>query len=234
MSQDRLVIEQLKITPQETADFTEFYHHEYLPEVLKLPELQCVNRYEEYGTKSSLAWFDQSYLTIYSVSSKAGSNDLFESMLKRLPDTLKSQMDAFRFRFFFREMYELIYSHEGNSSNESFANGPFFIVTVETEGEESAKFHRWYEEEYLPKTMADIPTWIDCKRYKSTQRTPIHYHTIYKARNMDELERGFELLRSPHRYQSNADWDSWVGKAISKQNAATFQQIYHRGRVAHL
>ena len=227
MTQNLIVIEQLKIAPKDKASFTKFYHHNYMPEVLKLPGVLQVNRYEEFGTEGSLAWFDQSFLTVYKLSPELSTLEGFEEAMKQLPEELQKEMNDFKFSYFFRDGYSRIFNHT-DSLAEDFANGPFFTVTVETEGEKSGEFHIWYEEEYLPKTMADIPTWVDCKRYKSTSRAPIHYHTIYRAANIADLERGFALLRSPHRFDSNADWDSWVGKAISKQNATSFQQIYHR------
>ncbi|MEX1013272.1 MAG: hypothetical protein WD595_03100 [Waddliaceae bacterium] len=227
MNQNLIVIEQLRMAPKQMAPFTEFYHHEYLPEVLKLPDVLSVNRYEEYGTEGNLAWFDQSFLTVYQLSKGAGSIDDFETLMKQIPEPLQKQMNDFKFNFFFRDLYSRIFTH-ADFSDIDFANGPFFTVTVETEGSGSKEFHHWYENEYLPKTMADIPTWIDCKRYQSQTRSPTHYHTVYRAANMDDLERGFQLLRAPYRYGSNEDWDSWVGNAISKQNATSFRQIYHR------
>lgn len=230
VKQNLIVIEELKIAAELEASFTEFYHHEYLPEVCELEGIRSINRYEEYGTQGSLAWFDKSFITTYDISLEVNAINAFEFFLQALPDYLVNKMNQFEFKFFFRDVYELIFSHPDISRDNYFANGPFFVVTVETEGEDSREFHDWYENKYLPETMADIPVWDDCKRYQSVSRIPVHYHTIYRAANMIDLQRGFDLLRAPYRYQSNADWDNWVGQAISKQNAASFQQIYHKSK----
>ncbi|GAB4184678.1 MAG: hypothetical protein Tsb0015_00960 [Simkaniaceae bacterium] len=227
MEKTSLIIDQIRIAPKEEAAFNAFLHHEYLPALLKNPEISCIRRYEEFGTKGSLAWFNKSFLTIYELSSAQNLDDL----TKEIPEKLQMEMRKYqteKFRFFSRNRYREIYVHERKAINGPFGSRPFFVVTVEAEGQKQKEFQTWYDEKYLPKTMADIPMWCACRRYASVGRQPAHYHTIYEAENIWDLERGFELLRAAYRFGSNTEWESWVGPAITFQNAASFQPIFRR------
>src|SRR6266404_5482617 len=50
--------------PQDMApEFTDFYHHEFLPHIFKhSPEIYNIRRYEEFGVGASLRWYNKQYL----------------------------------------------------------------------------------------------------------------------------------------------------------------------------
>jgi hypothetical protein len=78
-------------------------------------------------------------------------------------------------------VYHETYQHEREQWDGPFGSRPFFIVTVEVKPEVEPEFRTWYEGEYLPKIMVDVPTWAACRRYTSVDLIPTRYLTVYEA-----------------------------------------------------
>lgn len=222
----------LRIAPEKEADFNEFYHHRYIPQLLKvIPEFVSARRYEEYGVAGSLQWFTKRFLTISEFASEAAIETGLDGLTRPGREAEREEWDRWKaseLKDLTRVVYHETYRHEREQWGGSFGNRPFFIVTVEVKPEAESEFRGWYEGEYLPKIMADVPTWAACRRYTSVGLTPVRYHTIYEALSQSDLDRCFELMRSPHRYGSNADWDRWVGPVITYQDATSYRPIYRR------
>jgi hypothetical protein len=124
--------------------------------------------------------------------------------------------------------YRQTYVHQRVPCDGIFGSRPFFMVTVEVKPETEPEFRSWHEGEYLQKIMADVPTWAACRRHTSAGREPVHINTIYEVQSLKDLEESFALMRSPHRYSSNAAWDEWVGPAIVSQDASSYRPIFRR------
>lgn len=140
MSEQLLMLVSLRIAPAQEAAFNDFYHHRYLPALLRnAPEIEAVWRYEEFGVTGSLRWFNKQYLTQY---------------------------------------------------------------------------------------LLKPPAWAATRRYQSVDREPMRVHTVYEVESVAALDEAFGLMRAPHRFGSNADWDAWVGDAIRWQDATSFRPIY--------
>ncbi|RUR84935.1 DUF4286 family protein [Chlorogloeopsis fritschii PCC 9212] len=222
----------LRVDPEAEAGFNEFYHHVYIPRLLEvIPELISARRYEEYGVEGSLKWFTKQFLTIY----EFGSEALIDTGIKALNRAGREAEKETWKRWGTNHLHDVrnityreTYAHERVSWDGAFGSRILFIVTVEVKPEQEPEFRRWYEEEYLSKIMADVPTWAACRRYTSVNAVPTRYLTIYEAASQTELERSFALMRSPHRFGSNADWNSWVGRAITYQDASSFRPIFRR------
>lgn len=232
MAQRPLLIETLRVPPRQEAEFTEFYHHRFLPRLLTLvPEVLSVRRYEEYGTSGSLRWFTKRFVTIYELTGSATVRQL-DTLMTRAD--FETEREDWRFwqSVHLREIsqisYEEIYRHERQPADGRFGNRPFFQVSVQLRPEQTTAFRAWYHEEYLPKIMADVPTWVACRRYASTEPAPLRELTIYEVNSLAELDEAFALMRAPYRYGSNADWDRWVGTAILEQDATSYRPIYRR------
>lgn len=218
----QFILETLKIQPKHLADFTDNYHHNLLPQLFsKLKSKIAINRYEEFGVASTLSWFSQSHLTIYQEYADLS----LEKLLTQLdPIEMNNPEGVY---FFKRTIFDEIYQHPRNDERAAFTHRPFFVVAIELDPKEEKNFTRWYHDEYLPKTMADLPMWSACRRYRAkNDNTKVFTEiTIYEADNEADLNRGFELLRAPYRYSSNEAWASWVGKAILTQQASSFRPI---------
>jgi hypothetical protein len=61
-------------------EFNDFYHHEYIPIILKVfPEIVKARRYEEYNTDASLRYYFKQWVTIYELESEAAIEPLLKA-----------------------------------------------------------------------------------------------------------------------------------------------------------
>jgi len=219
----------LRIAPAQEAAFNDFYHHRYIPKLLQIaPEIDAVWRYEEFGVVGSLRWFNKQFVTLYQLA-EGVTPDLIESALERPGrEAEKEEWGRWKesdLRDVERTCYREIYRHRREAFGGPFASRPHFRVSVETKPERTEAFNEWYHTVYLPKIIGDVPAWSSCRRYESVGRKPVRVHTIYEAESAAGLDEAFGLMRAPHRYESNADWDRWVGDAIAWQDATSFRPI---------
>lgn len=232
MSGNPIMIVSLRIAPEKEAAFNEFYHHRYIPKLLEVvPEIRVARRYEEYGVAGSLKWFTKRFLTVYEIASEAVLDSAIEGLSRPGREAERAEWAKWKdshLKDVSRVAYRQTYAHERVSWDGAFGSRPFFMVTVEVKPEAEPKFGSWYEGEYLPKIMADVPTYAACRRYTSVDRDPAHVHTVYEVQSLGDLEEAFALMRSPHRYSSNAAWDGWVGPAITAQDASSYRPIFRR------
>lgn len=228
----QLLIISLRIAPAQEADFTEFYHHTYIPKLLEVvPEITQAHRYEEYGVAGSLKWFTKRFLTIYELATNVSIEEINAALDRPGRESEKAEWQRWRshgLKDLTHTTYAPIYGHDRRPLDGWFGRRPFFMVTVAVRPEADQEFRTWYEQVYLPKIMADVPTWTACHRYVSCDRQPQHYHTIYETQSLADLEESFALMRAPYRYSSNADWERWVGPAITAQDAASYRPIFCR------
>lgn len=61
---------------------------------------------------------------------------------------------------------------------------------------------------------------------QTIDRSPVRVHTVYEVENTASFDEAFGNMRAPHRYASNAEWDHWVGNAITWQDATSFRPIF--------
>lgn len=222
----------LRVAPKDEAAFTEFYHHRYIPRLLEVaPEIVTARRYEEWGVEGSLAWFRKRFLTIYEISTdREPVAAVADALARPGREAEKAEWASFgsALKDVERHVYVERWAHPRRACDGPFGGRPFFMVSVETDPGHADRFRSWYETDYLPKTMADIPTFTACRRYRSIDRDVERTHTIYEANDEAALIRSFQLLRAPWRYGSNAAWEGEVGTAIAWQDAAAWRPIYRR------
>lgn len=222
----------LRIAPASEAAFTEFYHHHYIPKLLEVvPEIITAHRYEEYGVAGSLKWFSKRLITLYELAPNVSLEQINAALSRpgrEAEIATWKHWQSTALQDLSRVAYQQTYAHPRCAWDGSFGNRPFFQVSVEVKPETEAEFRAWYEEIYLPKIMADVPTWVACRRYASVDRELVIHHTIYETQSLADLETSFASMRSAYRYGSNADWDRWVGPAITYQDAASYRPIYRR------
>lgn len=227
-----IMIVSFSIEASKQAAFDSFYQHEFLPALLSAaPEVKAISRYEEFGVDGSLRWYDRQYLTIYefvSEEAKAASDAMFgRPGLARELKEFKRWKDN-ELKRFSRRNFDCIYEHPRRAPC-YFGNQALFLVTCEIKPELEADFHKWYHGHYLPRNLADVPTWSACRRYKaeaSADGSPSRYITICQSNDESTLGRSLELMMAHHRLGENEAWHQWVGKAIINQDAGSFRPIY--------
>lgn len=232
MSEQAIMLVSLQVEPEDEAAFTDFYHHSYIPALLAaVPEILSARRYEEWGVEGSLAWFNKRFLTLYELAAPEAIDGIEAALERPGREAEKAEWARFReksLRNVSRTCYRESWRHARQPWDGPFGSRCFFMVSVETDPAQEPAFRAWYEETYLPKILADVPTWAACRRYASVGRHEPLHHTIYEAADEAALIRSFQLMRAPYRYSSNADWAAWVGKAITWQDASSYRPIYRR------
>lgn len=235
MKSTSIILVSLVVDHRKEADFNDFYHHEYIPKLLKVvPEIYSVKRYEEYNTNSSLRYYHKQYWTIYHLNSE--NPNLVIEAIKNRPGREKQkslwlewQKTSLR-NVQHATLYRQRYIHPREPMDGPFDSRPFFCVSVEMHsGDEVEKFNDWYENIYLPKNLADVPTWVACRGYESCNNQLFRNMTIYEAKDENGLKRSLELMRAPHRLEENASWSQWdagQNPLIIWEDATCFVPIY--------
>ena len=99
-----------------------------------------------------------------------------------------------------------------------------FVVTVEMARSQEDEFRDWYHNEYLPRNLAEVPTWAACRRYEAVGGDPRRSMVIYEAWDEAGLTRSLASMRSAARLEDNMEWHRWE-PGIAFQDAAMFRPI---------
>lgn len=230
-----IILVTLSVDHRKEAEFNDFYHHQYIPRLLEVvPEIKLAKRYEEYNTDGSLRYYKKQFWTIYQFASD-NPQSVLEAIEKR-PGREKEKAvwkqweEQYLQNLQHATLYQQRYVHPRQPIDGAFDSRPFFSVSIEigsTTHEE--EFNTWYEKVYLPKNLADVPTWAACRRYSSLDPNQLRRITIYEAKDELGLKRSLELMRAPHRFDENASWNQWdTGEQplIIWEDAACFVPIY--------
>jgi hypothetical protein len=222
----------LSVAPEQEAAFNEFYHHQFLPAMLReTPEILSIRRYEELGIGGSLRWYKKQFLTFYELAAETTAEQTDEFFKK---ESLKDVMAPFgqwktkSLRNFTRITFEETWESERKAADGPFGSRPFFLWSIETKPDQDASFQDWYENQYLPLQIADIPTWTTVRKYRSIGKDPVRQLTCFEAADENVLSRCLSDLRAPHRVSANSDWQKRVEAAVSWQDASSFRPIYRR------
>jgi hypothetical protein len=222
-----IILVNFSVPPDVAPEFTAFFQHEFLPVMMReSPQLTNVRRYEEFGVGASLRWYNKQYLTIYQLADDeavARADSIFENA------AVESVMKRFRewnekcLRNFSRITFVPTWAHNRRTTDDF--SGPFFMWQLEMKSELDAAFQQWYQDDYLPLQIADIPTWSGCRRYTSHASDQIRHLTIFETADEPALARSVEDLRASHRIQANYEWQRRVEHAVIWQDATSFRPI---------
>jgi hypothetical protein len=215
-------------------EFNDFYHHEYIPIILKVfPEIVKARRYEEYNTDASLRYYFKQWVTIYELESEAA----IEPLLKALPERSGREKQKQRWKEFEQKfttyekgrVYTCRYQHPRKTWDGPFGCRCFFSVTVDIKQDRMEEFNTWYEKEFLPSNIADVATWSACRRYTSYTGSPTRQITIYESENASSLDYSLKLMRARWRMRENESWNQWdTGEdpVITWEDASTFMPVF--------
>jgi hypothetical protein len=223
-----MMLVSFSVPPDVTPEFTRFYHHEFLPQILhNSPELANIRRYEEFGVAGTLRWYNKQYLTFYQFVDDAAvksADELFqrakvESVVKRFREWKEKSLFNFD-----RRIFMPTWRHKRQTGQDF--DGPFFLWQTEMKPKLDEEFVEWYEKTYLPLQVADLPTWSSVRRYSNTTADQTRRLTLFECANEPALLRSLEDLRSAHRIQENYDWQKRVEAAVTWQDVTSFRPIY--------
>ena len=227
-----LVVESFRLDVEQEAPFSASYHHEFLPAVFgDAGGVRGTWRYQEHQVTGSLRYYRKQFFTFHECESRADAEALIEILGRRTAD---GAMGVWAGSIVEAEppcLYVERWAHPRMPLDGIFGSRPFFMVSVELQPGREQAFDDWYEAEYLPRNVADVPGWVACRRYSSVGRTPARHHAIYEAADLHGLDESLEAMRAPFRLAENMAWKRWdtgAGAAISWEDAAMFRPIYRR------
>jgi hypothetical protein len=225
---DALYVVSLSVDPDREAEFNRYYHGEHIPAVLAdCGDLRTVRRYEQFGVDGSLRWYERQFLTIYELDSGRDLARLSDEGV--LPSTHPAMTSWQEWRPHLhdvqRRAFRLVYEHPRVAWDGAFGSRPFFLVTADIAADDEPEFARWYHEEYLPRNVAEVPTWAAVRRYESAGGGPRRTFVVYEAWDEAGLARSLASMRGAARLEENLAWHRWE-PAISYEDAAMFRPIY--------
>ncbi len=229
MTANPIIVMSFGIAPEQETDFREFFQHRYLPELLQAtPEITVIRRYEELCGLGSQNWYTRQFLTILELRSDKDI-DKVDSFLAR-PQTSKifQEWKTDRLRSFHQAVYKNRWIHERQPADGAFGNRPFFFWAHELKPDVREALTSWYEDDYLPIHMSDVPSWSACRRYVSLGLETTRYLTFYEAADEPGLVRCTDEMRSSVRNSENEIFREKFGPGVSWQYIGSFKQIFRR------
>lgn len=222
----------LGVAPEKEGEFNEFYHHRFLPGLLACaPEVLRITRFQELNISGSLRWYTKQFLTIYEFENEADIAKSDEIFKRQGISELVTEFQSWKtndLRNFSRVNYLPRWQHERGSEDSDFGLRPFLLWAHEMKPEFDDSFQDWYENDYLPMQIADIPGWTSCRRYSSVGKEPIRHLTFFESQDEASLMRSFDDLRALHRTTQNREWKRRVEAGVTWHDATSFRCIYRR------
>lgn len=233
MSKNMIVVS-FRLDVEQEAPFSEFYHHRYIPNLMRdVPAIRSARRYQEHHVTGSLKYYGKQFLTLFECDSPDDALAAMQGGSARADD--RAEWEKWQATAIHDLeppcLYRERWAHPRAPLDGNFGSRPFFMVSVELRPGHEQRFHDWYEKEYLPRNVADVPSWVGCRRYSSEGRRPARHLAVYEAADLAGLDESLDMMRSPYRMAENMSWKQWdTGErpAITWEDAATFKPIYRR------
>jgi hypothetical protein len=227
-----IIVVSLSVAPEQHAAFTEFYHHQFLPAMLKeTPEIVSIKRYEELGGGGSVRLYNKQTLTIYELKQDydvTKADELFaRESLKEVVETFGNWKSK-SLRNFARISYQQSWASERNASRGIFHDGGLFLFALDMKPPLDQAFQTWYETEYLPLQIADTPGWTGVRRFTSVGREQPRTLTFFEAVDEDGVTRCLKDLRAAHRINQNYEWQKRIEEGSTWHESISLREIYRR------
>jgi len=224
-----MIVVAFRLDVEQEAAFSEFYHHRYLPALMRAaPAVRAARRYQEHHVTGSLKYYRKQFLMLLECESVEEARQVL-SMVDE-----DAEWQKWRATLYDLDppcVYRQRWAHPRAAWDGNFGSRPFFMVSVELGATQAEPFHQWYEQDYLPKNVADVPSWVACRRYSSEGREPARHLAIYEAFDLAALDASLDMMRAPFRMAENMAWKRWDSgdlPAITWEDAATYKPISRR------
>ncbi|MDI1288190.1 MAG: hypothetical protein PSV46_27675 [Reyranella sp.] len=230
MSGRPLIMVSFRLDVEQEAPFSEFYNHRYIPDLIRgVPGIEAAWRYQEHHVAGSLKYYRKQFLTLFACGSRQDAGRVLSAIEARPAPELQEWQARAMHDVEPPCLYVERWAHPRKPIDGDFAGRPFFMVSVELAAGQEQRFNDWYEQDYLPKNVADVPSWAACRRYSSVGRQPTRHHAIYEAADLGGLDTSLEAMRAPFRLAQNMAWKQWDSgerPAFTWEDAATFKPIF--------
>ncbi|CAN5173235.1 hypothetical protein BH11CYA1_BH11CYA1_11310 [soil metagenome] len=233
-----VMIVSFSVEADQAAEFDRFYHHQFLPKLLSIsPEIKNIARYQADSPGAANTVAGQ-YLTVYELSGSDAlklTDQIFErtGFADELAQFKKWKEKALK--NFSRTNYQAIYEHQRRAYGGHFGRCPMLFFSSEMKAQDADAFRQWYQLSYLPRLMADVPTFSGARRYAAsansnpeatTKDKAVQYITVMESVDELTLSHSIERMAVPHRSDENAGMQKWLDSAVSFTATNTFRPIF--------
>lgn len=236
-SKNPIIMVSFQLDAEAEAPFSAFYHHRYIPNLMDdVPGVRSAWRYQEHHVAGSLKYYRKQFITIYECESQESAGRAIAAIDGR-PGREADQAEWAKWQAQAIHnleapcLYLERWAHPRAPVDGIFGGRPFFMVSVEVVAEQQERFDEWYERQYLPRNVADVPSWVGCRRYSSVGRIPARHHAVYEAGDLAGLDASLEAMRAAYRLEENMSWKQWdTGDrpTITWEDAATYKPIFRK------
>jgi antibiotic biosynthesis monooxygenase (ABM) superfamily enzyme len=101
-------------------------------------------------------------------------------------------------------------------------------VQMTVNKDQETAFNQWYENEYIPAFVRDVPGIVRCRRFVtlSPDATGTNtYLTIYEFASESAIARGMEVMKSRETWRKA--WKDWEQKAVTSISDNLFRTTAH-------
>lgn len=102
------------------------------------------------------------------------------------------------------------------------------FVQMTAKPDQEQAFNAWYEGEYIPAFVRDIPGIVRARRFAPLSGdgdSARSYLTIYEFQDESSLRRGLDVMKSREEWRKL--WKEWEGKAVSSISDGLFRTTTH-------
>lgn len=227
MSAAPILLVNLTVDEDREAEFNDFYHHVYIPTFLRvIPEFKTARRYV-----STEAASPRQFLTLYEFASAEVVDGGMAAMDRPGREAERAKFhewEATHVHGLTSVVYRETYRHARVPADGAWGRRPIYLVTYQVRSEQEPAFGAWYESEYIPRLMADVPGYVGCRRYLSQNAQPTTHLTVYEIAALPEVDQAIADMRSPWRTGENTAWHHWEEAAVPSIEAGVFRPIFQR------
>jgi antibiotic biosynthesis monooxygenase (ABM) superfamily enzyme len=102
------------------------------------------------------------------------------------------------------------------------------FIQMTTKADQEEAFNTWYETEYIPAFVRDIPGIVRARRFVTLAPGDAGTHsylTMYEFADEATLHRGLEVMKSREAWRKS--WNDWEGKAVASITDGLFRTTTH-------
>jgi hypothetical protein len=128
-----VIVVAFRLDVDKEAPFSEFYHHRYLPNLMRdVPEIKSARRYQEHHVTGSLRYYAKQFLTLFDCASAEGEQKALAAILARRGEDEWRRWHGSAVRDLDPPcIYRERWAHPRTPLDGPFGSRPFFMVSVE-------------------------------------------------------------------------------------------------------
>ena len=97
------------------------------------------------------------------------------------------------------------------------------VVWLKVKPEDEERFTKWYQDEYIPRFVWQVPGIVSISRWRSTEAA---YLTVYELDPATDWDALLRALRSPSRASDREEWHHWETSNLTDFRDGFFEMTF--------